>query len=1810
MSEIILYAQADVIDVRLELHPTSSAAGLERLVMRAIDTGVDDYNTLSMYFGLTPRLMADLLGDMWTAGRVTLDLGTTPETIALSDEGRAHLADQSLGDATRPSSTTSRVLLERLTGRVLGDRSGMRSVDRRFVIPVMRDDRLARQVTVTELTEAVRQNLERGDHDLEFIDDQRIASVLPVTRTTEGGAPRLMVAIRTSVWRDGDALHVNVTDRDLPLESRERASRRLESYLRENPDTYFARNVRGVAQYIADRSRTSDDMLSELARGVQDLAAADPGVRQSEHDRLKYLANQLADQASSIADREMNVDLVIDNHEEVIGDLIRTAQRQVVFAVPRISLERLKRHQTALEEAVARGVRIFVIWGLEGSGKSLNDHLTQYFYAISRRGRGGGAVRFAAASASSHAKVVIADDRRALVTSKNVLSDSDLAEVGVLVTADDGRPAPVIEELLAWAGRTMPDYHLAQQILRAADEFGERDAMQLLSRPTIPFYEPQLSEAPVGDPRVDLWATAWKSAAAEIRASLVRRRPVVRPLRDGQHHTLLRELLQEAKHRVVVASHRIAVPVIARDLASRAGDAQTRGASVELVYGEVDARTEQSDLDRVIQDETSGAVKLREREDNHAKVLVADGVAVIGSFNYLSFNGISRRGMSSEVSLEIASADFADRVARALGSDAKMPPRLVLAAAEGADSVTLAVARKLALELSEDRLDIAGVVSALADVEVDVVLDALGSADDEMSRELILAALVASGTPEGRPGWIGELANKAAERGDWALADLFRSALEADHPEFPPRLLTNAIASEPELLCDLISELPDHLPDTDPLALHLAVQLLVGGQLVDEALRHRLDDMSTPVGTLVEAIRAHTSKYAWADRDALRAHYLRSTADENRDTAWAALGEAIIRLRNVDVRVLAGRHTIDYVFADGAEFDVVQRVAADRDADALGDWLREHEADDFAWVDQSAKAAKVTPIVGGLRERFASRRGRVREAAQDIVLAARTDVPHGRALGDGELASLRAIAELAADLVPSSATRFGAALGAQARERLSRVAELDGGSATVPHWRLPRVHLGGGNADDRATMAARDLFEVRSIHDAVNVLTGESDLTAAAELVAELSASGTVTDRVASQFERQIEVERERRAQLTSDRIVGLLARAEILDIDAPHAERARRDGYVPGPQLDALLDDEDVRLQVFEEQRRSELADLLVTLPDRDTARREQVELLIQSGELSAARTALTTRGGGDVRLAVPPTFRWPGWSLADVCRNLTNPDERPPGFEEFVPTDDDVSGWRVVSALHGLWKQEGNAVGEYLASVQALIAPNADAPVIETGLGDETAEFYLPPSPLMQWGIEPVTVAIGRSDASALIRIALSMERDLDGAVLHIADVLSLLRAPDPVTRLEDRRGGFLRIIASQLPVDKVFGATTIGVDARPLPVGAVSQLLHLLGVDMDRADRYALHSMLGAHPYVFWKVVEWMRNRANGQIRLVDLRADPEFDLVVVKMIVRDLASNPAIAVLGTLAEFGERTGATAEELEMLLRSEADELSDKPLPSSLQLVDLVETLDQLVTQRYVEQMDDGRSRVKPEGAWYALRRTYRQGWHEAALLATVRTAQSAFKQHLDAELLRQLLHHWRGQAVEAGVGDERRVLTGIDELRDPDVPVNVQNLLRVVARSYEGPDEVYLGIGIPENSQVTVTGPYVHLAVILTDALRNSWQAIRARGPAERDRPDYVRIDVEVLEDEVVFRITDSGPGFDAETLAAFDSDFMVSSRNGADHGQGLAGYQSFRRHWGMVTLANHEVRGGLVMVRVKRLEDRPPRMDLPDEDSAVR
>ncbi|MFE5410185.1 ATP-binding protein [Microbacterium sp. NPDC056569] len=1812
MSEIVVYAQAAVIDVRIELAPVHATAELERLVMRAIAAGIDELDALADVFGVTPRIMADLLGDLWTSGQITVDLGVDREAIALSAAGRQHLGRADNPESAHRTVAVSSVLLEKLTGRVLGERDGTFARDRRLIVPPMDDDRDVRQVRVSELEEAVRRNLEPRGGSIEFFNEQRITKVRPVPKQLGAPVRHRYVPIRLAVWRDGESLRVRLPDDPfIGLEIRERAAGRLQNVIASNPDSEFVRALHSYASKQADRVRTAPELAAELIRSTDGLASVDPGLRQSTHDRLSAIARTLTDYIASLVDREMDVEVVEndDDHLNAMQRLLDAAQVQIVMALPHVRVKGLAKLRPALERAVARGVRIFVIWGLEAGEDELAKDVKQELYAIARHGKQGGNVRFAGTPASIHAKVLIADDRGALVTSKNYLSESRFAEVGVVVWARDDRPSPAIEELLSWASGVLPNFELARQLLTSAEDFAVRDGALDYTRPVTPTFSQELLRQDAESAAVRLWGAAWRAAAIEIARGLTRTRPVVRPLRDGEHHDLVRDLLSTVKHRMVVTSHRVSGPVIARDLASRALSTTKHGVSVELMFGEYAADTSQADLDDLVGEggNAEGAF-LHIRARNHAKVLIADDIAVVGSFNYLAFSGKSRRRMSSEVSLEIVSPQIADEVASILGALTASSPRREQVAEPPSSAATLEEARQLVGILESAESDVHDVVDHARRAGVEETLAAIRGAGDPVACERLLLALVATETEAPHADWLWDLTELHASRGDWRIAAIFRQAI-LDAEAEPRAALFDALASDSEDLAVVADSLSGELTaaELEAFTAHLVAWHLLDGNTDLTAVLNLLRVEGPPtMKTLIGAALTHARDFGAVDVAALRVHETRVDRTARVDDGWGELEHAVMSLRNVDYRVQAGKLTIDFAFSDGEELWELESIVERRDVGQLGDWIYSHEPDDQRWVDQTAKRAGAPPIVGGLRTRFATRRRAIRAAAHSLLDTLGTQLSASRVLLPGERESLDAISTIATALdVSDSPPTLVTTIRARALSRLVWPAEPPHDGRT-PEWRTPRLRsVSDARPIQRAAIVARDLFEVRVAEDALQVLLADPDLSAATEFIDATTNSGHADGRALDRMRRLFEIERDRRIEAFDARTAHAASLAERLGEDLPPAVERRRPGTDFGPDLEAALSTAESTLariqQEFSERIRAEVT----TRADVDASAAAYIEELIEAGEYASARDAVSHPAGLPSSDGTPPPpFRWHSWRLHELVYRLTHDDERPSGFDAFIPTEDDAAGWQVIDALKQLAAGDEGAEQAYVSAVQALVRPDAPAPRLTAGVAGATVRFQLPvphSTPSISWSNESsVTVAVGDSRTSALFRLATDLEWNAEGPVIGVGDILTLLNAPEPTSRVDVRQRRLLRLVASRLPFDQVLDRAARSPGAPPIGPENLRRLLYVLGVDVGRVERDALVEMLGDHPFVLWRIVEKVKAESAGSISFRERRANPGFDKWIADAVLEDLGSASSIVVLGTVAEYGERAGLTREDLEQMLAILVEESwGGEKVPTDLSLFDIDAELARLSDQRYIEPDAEGRYRMVAKAPWYALRRTLLDDswfgddvgltWFAHHVQKLVRTALSDYRRRIDETLLRQLLHNMRGTIVENGFADDREVRVGLDDLRDPEWPVNVANLLKVVARNFGGVRGIELFL--PDvDEDLRVSGPYAQLAVVLQDALHNSVQSIRR---ASRGAPEgFVRVEVADVGSDVAFTVRDSGPGFSREVIDAFARGEVVSSPRGADHGHGMNAYRWFESDMSRVELANDPEGGAVVRFVVSR------------------
>lgn len=313
-------------------------------------------------------------------------------------------------------------------------------------------------------------------------------------------------------------------------------------------------------------------------------------------------------------------------------------------------------------------------------------------------------------SSRTHAKVAVADAGAALVTSWNFLSRVDPSrEVGVVVRAPAGAATSAPRDLLRWA-RSLPSYEMSRQMLvedaafalaRSRRGLPSRDnAQNSIASSLLP--ELRTPDQPPGEALDDdtvravrQWAASWMAIAVTAqRWVLERTLPTATVLVDGEHREALWAALRQARSRLVITSHRLSSEVVGDRFVQALETALERGVQIRIEYGETPTGDEfhSGDADGGI---TAAEHRLAElvqrhrdrmavrRSGTHSKVLLYDDVAVIGSFNFLSYEGTySTRNLyrqRSEVSLRIRGPEFADEVARWAGlptSARSKPPQL------------------------------------------------------------------------------------------------------------------------------------------------------------------------------------------------------------------------------------------------------------------------------------------------------------------------------------------------------------------------------------------------------------------------------------------------------------------------------------------------------------------------------------------------------------------------------------------------------------------------------------------------------------------------------------------------------------------------------------------------------------------------------------------------------------------------------------------------------------------------------------------------------------------------------------------------------------------------------------------------------------------------------------------------------------------------------------------------------------------------------------------------------------------------------
>ncbi|WP_196814481.1 ATP-binding protein [Nocardia sp. BMG111209] len=1840
-----VYVECEVLEVRLRLAPATDASPLETLVLRAIDPdphgagpqeqrrGVDTYLELAQMFGLTPRMMIDLLGDLWRAQRVGIDFGAQPERIRLTEKARAELGQLSERDflsSSSRSSDTQKILLETLTGAVLPiGAARWRARHAGLKVPRSSLDKRPRDIERHELAAAVQRNLER-------IDDRapsRVADVHLVPDPQRTGNPIQYFALTVKAGIDHRGrLLVQVEDRALTRTAQREATARLQQLIEDDPTHNFVKTLRGQATPIHEPLERVDLQLAALQRSIAGLAATEPAHRQSEHDRVAAAATLLGIEIADMAARQTRVVAIrtTDEHRAEICAMLESARQQVVFVVPWIRYNGLAPFVETITAAVARGVHIVILWGIDRNRGTLENNVLNALDGIERAARAsgaGGALHYDRGLPSHvHAKLVIADDRRFLVTSKNFFTASELAEFGVAATALDDTLAPLAADVLRWARDATPSPQVAEAIVTDHRMFGNR-APYPAPALSLPRADATLLAAAPGSAELRVWASAWQTTGEYLGDLLTGLLPVASLVTDGLHRTLMWEALRNAAARVVICSDRLSPDIVTDDFIDEVNRCVARGTDVTIVYRRFpDTEQERGRHQAGILADLAGnrgtgrgRLLIRCDEDSHAKVLVTDDLVVVGSYNYLSFEATYRSGrrrQRSEVSLQLYSPTMALAIAAmvedgtpgipAPATEPHAPTIPVDSLRANELLVALAAApRSAAGAKPPDSAEIATRVRTIASLcrsgttefAIATVLAEAGA--DPRTLERLYAAVVSELAVDdiSHDGWCIRLVDILWRRGNWVAAHVVRTAIDSE--TVVPRRSVTALAAAhrstgcPPLLAETALTEAATPAEVTALSIWAAATYLDTGHSVLRDGAELLLEMVAPaarafIELALESVAAMglLPRQALADRTSVEARQAES------ERAWLTLGEAIRAFRQAQHSCVQERMTKSYLLEPGGQISMLELLADSRDPVATRGWLADNGGERGQWLDKSTRESGSHHLINGRSRRvMLTKVGDIFHAAE-IATAAELQPEPEQAFTAAWLAAaprLRdaaraARAELSADIENHLAA---AALD----DLLDVVSPAPGpapGAVRPESWRYPGLLVAEVSESPtprrRARALALDLYRAWTPDSAIAWLIESGEFFTADELIDQISTSATATETKA--LRDRVAAERIRAVERVSARCRELLARYDRAGIPEPALPDFRE-------ALDLRVADTAARLDALEhalgqaERAAGEAlsARLRLRATEIPALRARHITELISAGELRIARDVLDGTGDGPV---VPlhvteRQWRWPNLSLDQVVGTLTQPLVRRPGTEIFVPAADDTAARRFLDALAALAAGAPDATAAYVGAVQGLIARVDVGPVItETG-GRRYGTLMLPDLPhlphLAFVERTGVPVVIGSPPGDGGVRICLSLRlsepvhRGSGVAVIDISSTLSLLAAGDDGKSRDrsDRVIAFLRTICTQLAFDDV-------VEPAALAYATVDELrprlwwlLYLLSVAQAPTVLDGLLEISGGHPEPLWQILR-------DEIARVHHHGD-RFGLERIREHLGEIA-------LGAVRRDIDDDAATATLLVMIAYQVFDEqgirdgvvviLQELNSPISVDaVIDIDAALERLRHRRYLR--PGGAGDTAPGSCGCGIVRSLARSNPIASaerIIAQLVAAHDNDRQRRAKDAMRRRAAigylHERGRPAIGAVDDARsdvevnRRLNLEDRWYSPTVVDVHAEAVKVCARLDDSATQVDILLSPESSPPARVFLPPLAVVLLVENLAKNAAEAAAANASAaEADRGTVsIGIAVDGRSRRVVIDVGDSGDGVPAAVRESLERGETPLSTKHSGHGVGLA------------------------------------------------
>lgn len=1729
-----VYAQADIVSARLVLRPVGTAGALETTVMEAIGAGANTLHDLTGILGLAPRLVLQVVGELWRADRIVVELGSTNETLRLSSQGRDELdalVDDGSVSTTASTTTTNELAFERLTGRVLPESQTKRRVPpegRSLVIPPQSDDRTLAELRTPELVEALVKTLEGdGDGRGDRLGNQRVDAAFVEPGQLQVSTRRNYVELRAGaqVSATGE-LTVAVLDDKLSLLDRVRATDRLQAIVDAEPRSTLAQAIRGQATQDLLEPRGVAESLSELMELVNSMDSSSPEERQQKHDLAHDVAEQVVTYAHHLATHEMDARLVRTNGEHLTTmiQLIEDAQHQLVIAAPWVRTAGVLPLRDSLQAALDRGVQVVLLWGIDGHHEGLgeaNGVMAAMAAHANSRGGPGRLLYSPQRAARSHAKLVIADDRAMLVTSKNLLSDSDHGELGVLLTAVDERSSPVIDGALRYVNVKAPDPRIARELHRQPGAFGPRSDVP---RPEVewPRLTAALLEENAPESVLIAWRAGWSAAITEVATLLGRQRPTVRLVTDLQHRGLLRDALG-ASSRALLASDRVSDEALTDDIAEQGVSAAAREIEVRFHYRRVDHAgiTGLAAVERA----AVSAENLTVTQDpaNHAKVVLSDDRVVIGSFNPLSVDAALRHGRSTgELGVAITSTEVSDAVWELFGGSRG---RQLIGADEAAGLDAEPAPQVSAEEARLGQL----VAEAVQDDGPDALLEVLA----EHGFDRVLAAhrrLRGDASELGRIGGAALAEWGHAERGalelvleeavaqcNWDLAVLMTRTLGVESPvrsAFVEALADGGGSELGAFLAAYVGDDPMSDAELDALMVVDFVSLLLDPKPDSAGNSDALMDSVAPVHVagMVEAAVAYLRRFG-------RLPDAPPPAEEGGglsglSAVWSDALEEYESFERYNSKSTRGDAFLRAIFEPGGEMFDLGEALRSRDGEAVRTWQAERvrTKDDKKWLDRAVHAAGIERIVDNRRKPLLEHRRRLRLVVDQLCSRLDEAAHLESELWTAE--QLAAVGDLLEQL-HEQRSRLSATDGTDVTSRVLAAAldRLEAWRKGVEHrwaqglddWPFVAVHLarvGDPALADESLVAAagRDVATRRTPEAAVAELLIAGELERASWTIRRVEELQLVTADEIKDLTRRVST-LQRATQIAMDDRVRLLElRCERANVPVPVGR-----GPVDGERLvDAIarITDREAIADTEIARRREEVQPPLSRREQMEPSWLEYVDVLLATGDLVLAEKAMVHDRG--IRYTPHPrTFArwsWRGASLRDIAGWFDGDEHAPGGMRgRFLPAPNDAAGRRVVAALSALAAGRDDGAADWVQALQQLVVPaHVDRPRLEQADGGIQTAFYLPYHPFLprlRWvGGEPITVAVGESGRGGELRLALDVETaSSTELVVDVADVLSMLRlaSGDETPSTDDRVLRFLTLVAGSLPLDQVIDSAAMPAGESPAARRQLAWLLTILGVPTATVDLERLSLSAGGHPEVLWTLVD--RARSEPVDGVAAMLAGPSLDEHLVAGVEADLGRDEDVLVLA----FGMATslledGCIEEELFEFL---AEDWKGEQL--RLDRVRVSEVVTRLEQAGYVI-AEGGRLRACGCRAAVALGRAATDQWLAERMELVDPVASMKRKTY---ELIYEMIVHEQQAEATRLTDDElakRTRVTLAGRLADPSQFELVRLCRRVVDRFSNESIDVFPQFA-DDNLMVGAAGPEIWIEALVTELLNNAFTAL---------------------------------------------------------------------------------------------------------------